>query len=277
MRRAKRGESLPNGAFRPPRASSRAARDCSRAALGQPLPPRTLGLGGFWQLSGGPGGSLPQGSHRSGAKTARRALRVPNRSEPVTLRDDRRREAQSHRSLARFRSRLRGFERAWPIRRRRRARRGRAVLRELPTKAAADHSSNVTLSQFEFAVWFAEMLPEYCVTLVQRDLRNDFERKQLLCVPRVDLEPVGGVTLDFKLGHAASRRITNCSGRGAPCTQPTSSVPPTHRSPTTATATAGTAAAPVPYSALTSSPEPSAGRSSDSWRCSDDALAGVAP
>lgn len=59
------------------------------------------------------------------------------------------------------------------------------------------------LSHFEFAVWFTEMLPEYCVTLVQRDLRNDYERKQLLCVPRVDLEPVGGVTLDFKLSQCS--------------------------------------------------------------------------
>lgn len=54
------------------------------------------------------------------------------------------------------------------------------------------------------------MLPEYCVTLVQRDLRNDFERKQLLCVPRVDLESgaVGWPLFGFLalLGRRTGRR-----------------------------------------------------------------------
>lgn len=55
------------------------------------------------------------------------------------------------------------------------------------------------LEPAEFSVLFEEVLPEYCVELVQRDLRNGLERTKQLCVARTDLPPEGGVTLDMQL------------------------------------------------------------------------------
>lgn len=56
----------------------------------------------------------------------------------------------------------------------------------------------------DFSVWFAEVLPEYCVELVQRDLRNDVERTKQLCVPRTELALTGGSRLDAHLKLCSS-------------------------------------------------------------------------
>jgi MYXO-CTERM domain-containing protein len=53
-------------------------------------------------------------------------------------------------------------------------------------------------------VWFQEELPEYCVRLVQRDLRSGAEREQELCVPRVEQSTVAHSPLEARLANCTS-------------------------------------------------------------------------
>lgn len=46
----------------------------------------------------------------------------------------------------------------------------------------------------EFWLWFANEVPEYCVQVIQRDLRNDAEVGTDVCATRTDLAPSGGTS-----------------------------------------------------------------------------------
>jgi MYXO-CTERM domain-containing protein len=53
----------------------------------------------------------------------------------------------------------------------------------------------------EMTAWFQEELPEYCVRLVQRDLRSGAEREQELCVPRVEQPTDAHSPLEARLAN----------------------------------------------------------------------------
>ncbi len=60
------------------------------------------------------------------------------------------------------------------------------------------------LAPQELTAWFNEDLPEYCVELVQRDLRSGAESRQEVCVPRTEQAPNGYPLLNGLLSQCSS-------------------------------------------------------------------------
>ena len=60
------------------------------------------------------------------------------------------------------------------------------------------------LAPQELTAWFNEDLPEYCVELVQRELRNGAESSQEACVHRTEQTPTGKPMLDGLLSKCSS-------------------------------------------------------------------------